>query len=86
MSTNFQEVTVQGKACSKGMQPGDSMKVELEAPNFADSALTASKNPGLIPLVLLHLVEATGDAFSWGVMEMLYYFMQVYHSILMKVS
>jgi len=82
MTTDFQEeVTVKGKACSKGMQPGGSMKVELEAPNYADSVLTASKTPGIIPLVLLRLRGATGDAFSWCVMEMLYYFMQIDHSI-----
>lgn len=45
-----------------------------------------SKNPGVIPQVLLHLVGATADAFSWCVMEMLYYFMQIYYSILPKVS
>lgn len=45
-----------------------------------------SKNPGVIPQVLLHLVGATADAFSWCVMEMLHYFMQIYYSILLKVS
>lgn len=62
------------------------MKVEPEAPNYADLAVTTSKNPGVIPLVLLHLTGATGEAFSWCVMEMLYYFTQIYHSILLKVS
>lgn len=43
--TNLQEeVTVKGKACSKGVQPEDSMKVELEALNYADSAITAESH------------------------------------------
>lgn len=87
MPTNLQEeVTVKGKACSKGVQPGDSIKVEPEALNYADSAVTAFKNPELFPLVLLCLKGATGDAFSWCMMEKLHYFKQIYHSILLKVS
>lgn len=58
-STNIQGITAEGKACSKGTQTGDSMKVKLEAPTWADSALAASKNPGPIPLVLLCLIGAT---------------------------